>query len=270
MDTGSERGANSPEAGRHGRKWKTAERLLAALAALIAVIGGAVVVVKWITEDKPVERERKLVEQLRPGQTLERAIEIMGDKPHYSQGLASGNRLYQYNRKWERVQLLVDPDNISVLSVGIFADSTDFRPSFQRGSAQLTINRTPYAEAPGELPAFVFGGCGAHSGDYFEGHPNLSNASGAGSIAVGIHDSHRGSVSMAPVCVALQAAPRGCVPGSFKDIDPSPGLHAECLTSVPAGDFRKTTAIAAAIITNESELTEDMFQSPYIAVSGNE
>jgi hypothetical protein len=59
-----------------------------------------------------------LVEQLRPGQTLDRAIEIMDDKPHYTQRLASGNRIYQYNRTWERIQLLVDSDNISVLSVG--------------------------------------------------------------------------------------------------------------------------------------------------------
>ncbi|AZP22824.1 hypothetical protein EJC51_46400 [Streptomyces aquilus] len=270
MDSGDERGVNPPEAGRQGRKWKTAERLLASLAALIAVIGGAVVAVKWVTQDKPVEKEQRLVEQLRPGQTLERAIEIIGDKPHYSEGLRSGNRLYQYNRKWERVQLLVDPDNISVLSVGIFADNTDFRPSFRLGGAHLTINRTPYAEAPGEPPAFVFGGCGAHSGDYFEGRPDLALAAGGGSIAVGIHDSHRGSVTMDPVCAALQAVPKGCVPGSFEEVDPSPGMGTECLTSAPAGAFRKATAVAAAIITKQVELTQDMFHSPYVLAGGND
>lgn len=263
MDRGSELGPNQSDTGRHGRKWKTAERLLAALAALIAVIGGVLWVTQRITRESPVEKERKQVEQLRPGQTFARAIEIMDDEPHYTEKLASGNRIYQYIRKWERIQLLVDPDDISVLSVGIFADSTDFRPSFRLGNTRLTINRTPYTEAPGEPPYFVFGSCGAHSGSYFEGHPSLSFASGGGSVAVGIHDAHLGSVSMDPVCAALQRAPEDCVPSDFKDVDPSPGLHAECLTSAPAGDFRKSTAIAAVIMTNEGELTQDMFQPPY-------
>ncbi|QEV21876.1 hypothetical protein [Streptomyces alboniger] len=43
-------GTNAPETGQRGRKWKTAERLLAALAALIAVVGGAVWVVQRANE----------------------------------------------------------------------------------------------------------------------------------------------------------------------------------------------------------------------------
>ena len=50
----------------------------------------------------------------------------------------------------------------------------------------------------------------------------------------------------------------------------SPGLHAECLTSASVGGFRKAIAIAAAIITKQSELTEDMFQSPYVVAGGND
>ncbi|WP_406498723.1 hypothetical protein OHB06_51540 [Streptomyces sp. NBC_01604] len=206
MDTSDDVGANPPETGRHGRKWKTVARLLEALAALIAVIGGAVWVAHELTRDSPVEKEQKLVEQLRPGQTLDRAIEIMDDKPHYTQRLASGNRVYQYNRKWERIQLLVDPDNISVLSVGIFADRTDFRPSFPLGTdTQLTINRTPYGEVLGD-PSRVFGGCGVHSGSYFEAH-SLGETGVGRIIAVGIHDSFRGDTSMASPCGGLQKAP---------------------------------------------------------------
>ncbi|WP_406003370.1 hypothetical protein [Streptomyces sp. NBC_00829] len=270
MDTGDDVGANPPDTARHRRKWKTAERLLAALAALIAVIGGAVWVVHGVTRDSPVEKEQKLVEQLRPGQTLDRATEIMDNKPHYTQRLASGNRLYQYNRKWERIQLLVDPDNISVLSVGIFADRTDFRPSFPLGTeSKLTINRTPYGEVLGE-PSRVFGGCGVHSGSYFETH-SLGETGVGAIIAVGIHDSFRGNTSMGPSCGGLQKAPEDCVPSEIEDTGAwRPRNNPQCLTSTPAGDFRKNTAIAALVVTKQLGLTEDMFQSPYVLAGGND
>ncbi|MFJ8637195.1 hypothetical protein [Streptomyces sp. NPDC093568] len=145
--------------------------------------------------------------------------------------------------------------------MGIFVDSTDFRPSFRLGNYRLTINGMPYATAVGEAPYFVFGNCGAHSGSYFEGHLSLSFVAGGGSVAVGIHDAHLGSVSMDPVCAALQKAPEDCVPFDFKDVDPTSGLHTECLTSAPAGGFRRTTPVAAVIMTRE--LTQDMFQPPY-------
>src|SRR4051812_17572991 len=124
----------------------------------------------------------------------------MGDKPDYTQRLTSGNRIYQYNRKWERIRLLVDPDNISVLSIGIFADRTDFRPSFPLG----------------------------------------------------------------------QKAPDGCVPGEFTQADAAPPNNPECLTTRPAGRFRKSTAIAAYVATQHGGLTEDMFQSPYVVAGGND
>ncbi|MFD9863419.1 hypothetical protein [Streptomyces alboflavus] len=268
METGDEARANSPESERHGRKWKTAERLLGALAALIAVIGGVVWVVHRVTMDSPVEKEEELVEQLRPGQTLDRATEIMDDKPHYTQRLASGNRIYQYNRKWERIQLLVDPDNISVLSVGIYADRKEFRPSFPLGPTRLTLNRTPYANV-GE-PSQLFGYCGVHSRNYIEVHSSLPEMAGVTSIAVGIHDSFRGNTSMNPVCGGLRDAPDGCIPDEFQQADASTPINTECLTSAPAGDFRKSTAITAFVVTKQLDLTGDMFQSPYVVAGGND
>ncbi|MFG2525691.1 hypothetical protein [Streptomyces sp. NPDC048527] len=266
METGDEAGANPRETGRHGRKWKTAERLVGALAALFAVAGGVAWGVQWISRDSPVEKEEKLVEQLRPGQTLERTTEIMDDKPHYSQRLESKNRIYQYNRKWERIQLLVDPDNITVLSVGIYADKKDFRPSFLHGYAHLTINRTTYEQALGDTePSFVFANCGVHSGSYFEGYLGLGETAGASDIAVGVHDSFRGNVSMEPPCGSIQAAPEGCVPVALEV-----KKHPECLTSAPAGNFRKSTPIAALVLTKQLKLTDDMFQSPYVVAGGND
>ncbi|MCL7430359.1 hypothetical protein [Streptomyces sp. YS415] len=271
MDTGDQaesNSSNSPGTGRHGRKWKTIERLLGALAALIAVIGGGVWAVKTITKDSAVEEEQKLVQQLRPGHTLDRAIEIMDDKPHFTKRLASGNRVYQYNRTWERIQLLVDPENITVLSVGIYADKTEFRPSFSFGPLRLTINRTPYQEAFGDP---MFGYCGAHSGSYFEYRESLPDFAGGGSVAVGIHDSRRGNTSMRPVCAGLGKAPDDCVlPSEFQEADASTPDHTACLTSPPAGDFRKSTPIAALVITKQLGMTEDMFQSPYEVSFGND
>ncbi|MFF8387863.1 hypothetical protein ACF053_30060 [Streptomyces kanasensis] len=272
MDTGDDVGAtHPPETRRHGRKWKVVVQSLEALAALIAVIGGAVWVAHELTQDSPVEKEQKLVEQLRPGQTLDRAIEIMDDKPHYTQRLASGNRIYQYNRKWERIQLLVDPDRISVLAVGIFADRTDFRPAFPLGeSKQLTINRTPYSEV-WEKPFRVFGYCGAHSGSYFETH-SLGQRGVGTAIAVGIHYSSRGDTSMTSPCLGMNKAPDDCVPNDVKDhaSGSRPHNNPQCLTSAPAGDFRKSTPIAALVVTKQGSLTEDMFQSPYVVAGGND
>ncbi|WP_406387296.1 hypothetical protein [Streptomyces sp. NBC_00887] len=265
MDTGDDVEANPSESGRHGRKWKTVERLLGALAALIAVIGGALWVFQWAAEDSPVEKEQNLVEQLMPGLTLDRAAEIMDDKPHYTQRLASGNRVYQYNRKWERIQLLVDPDNISVLSVGVFADSTDFRPSFPLGRKhQLTLNRTLYDEI-GE-PSVLFGDCGVHSGSYFEAHSLLEGAPAA-IVAVGIHQSFRGDSETNPAC-GFKNLP-GCVPHDFKAAEALTGDHTTCLTSAPEGAFRRSTPIAAFVATKQVELSDDMFQSPYVVGGGN-
>ncbi|MER7576645.1 hypothetical protein [Streptomyces sp. NPDC126514] len=269
MDTGDQAESNSPAAGRHGRKWKTVERLLGALAALIAVIGGGVWAVQTIAKDTAVEKEQKLVQQLRPGHTLDRAIEIMNDKPHFTKRLASGNRLYQYNRKWERIQLLVDPDNITVLSVGVYADRTEFLPSFSFGPLRLTINRTPYAKA--FVGDRMFGYCGVHSSSYFEYQERLPDAAEAGSLAVGIHESGRGNTSMRPVCAGLGKAPDDCVlPSEFKEADASTSDRTACLTSPPAGAFRKSVPIAALVVTKQPEMTEDMFQPPYEVSLGND
>ncbi|MEU3740014.1 hypothetical protein AB0E78_23455 [Streptomyces sp. NPDC032198] len=269
MDASDEAAGNVTETGRRGRKWNTVERLLGALAALIAVIGGGVWAVRRITQDSPVEEEQQLVEQLRPGQTFDRTTEIMDDKPHYTQRLPSGNRVYQYNRKWERIQLLVDPDNISVLSVGIFADRKDFRPSFPLGRAgELTLNRTPYEQVYGGRPSQVFGSCGVHSGDYFEAYSDQNELTAGRRLAVGVHESARGNTDILAVCKGLGKAPEDCVPSDLQPADASPGT--QCLTSAPAGNFRKTTAITAYVVSKQSEWTDDMFQSPYVVAGGND
>lgn len=164
-----------------------------------------------------MEKEQRLVEQLRPRQTLDRATEILDDKPHYTQRLKSANRIYQYNRKWERIQLLVDRDNFSVLSVGVFADRVDFRPSFRLSSrSQLTLNRTTCGDEVLGEPFRVFGSCGVYSGSYFEVLGYLAESASGRVIAVGMHNSFRGNINMGSQCVALNEVPEDCVPPRYQ------------------------------------------------------
>jgi len=116
----------------------------------------------------------------------------------------------------------------------------------------------------------MFGYCGVHSSSYFEYHESLPEFAEAGSAAVGIHDSYRGNTSVNPVCAGLRKAPDDCVPSEFKEADASTPDHTACLTSAPAGDFRKSAPIAALVVTKQLEMTEDMFQSPYEVTLGND
>lgn len=270
MERGSNRGSDtSPDAhagGLHGHRWKIIERLLAALAALIAVAGGVVWLATKIREDSPVEKEQKLVQRLVAGQSFNRAVQIMDEQPHYTVRLASGNTMHQYDREWERIQLLVDPAN-RVLSVGIFAEEPEFRPSFQLGAIKPVLNRDPYSMLSSD-PVYAFGGCAGTSSEYFEWQ-TLPNAAGGGSVAVGAHDSGRGSLRMTEVCNGLRAVPRSCIADSFEEARARSAADHSCLTSSHAGDFRHTTAFSAVILSRES-MTSDMFQPPHIVAQGNQ
>lgn len=84
---------------------------------------------------------------------------------------------------------------------------------------------------------------------------------------MGIHQSFRGDSDTNPAC-GFQNVPDDCVPHDFKEAEASTGDHTTCLTSAPEGAFRRTTPIASFVATKQVELSDDMFQSPYI-VGGN-
>ncbi|MEU4727129.1 hypothetical protein [Streptomyces sp. NPDC023588] len=269
-DSSSE-GERASWARRHSwRNWNTVERVLAALAALIAVITGVVVAAKFFTKETPMEKEQALVQTLRPGQAFTRATQIMKESPHYSRNLPSGNTLYQYDREWERIQLLVNPSSGEVLSVGIYADNLEFQPKIKSAVGEVTLNRDPLFEFGN--PTFAFGSCGAHTSSYYEAHPNMAGAGGGGSAALGVTDSKRGSVEiMQGVCGVLWPGRElECIPNSFEAANSGPVRQIECLSSPQVVDLRKKVKVTSVILSRESQLTADMFNNPYEVARGNQ
>ncbi|MCX4720002.1 hypothetical protein OG818_30225 [Streptomyces virginiae] len=262
---GSERDRSSWARRHSWRNWNTLERVLAGLAALIAVITGAVVTVKHFTKETPLETEQALLQELRPGETFTRATEIMKEKPHYRMPLLSGNVIYQYDRDWERVQLLVNPTG-EVLSVGVFVHDVKFQPKIRIGARDAVLNRDTFAELG--LPGFAFGSCGAHSSSYHEAYPNVANAGGGGSFAVGVTDSHRGELTTPGGC-AVPLDRLECVQSSFEEVPATTEGNAECLDASRAADFRKSLKVNSVIVSRESNLSSDMFQNPYVVSRGN-
>jgi hypothetical protein len=179
-----------------GTTWQTLQRAFAVLGALstlaplIAVGIGLVNHFVTSTETYKREQEERLVSRLVPGQDSLRIVQIIGGTPDYGRKLPSGNTLYQYRRQWEDLQLLVDPDG-RVLSVGVYAISTDFHPALRLGGYPLTLNRSQVV-FPQERPAVANGYCGARPTTpcptRTRAQSLVSGVSDATSTAVDVHD----------------------------------------------------------------------------------
>ncbi|WP_369779883.1 hypothetical protein [Streptomyces sp. R33] len=264
-DQGGE-GQRSSWARRHSwRNWNTVERVLAGLAALIAVITGVAVTFKYITKETPLEKEKALIQKLRPGETFTRAIEIMKEKPHYKMPLPSGNTIHQYDREWERVQLLVSPTG-EVLSVGIFVHNRKFQPEIKIGTARAVLNRDTFDKFG--LPMFAFGSCAVHSSSYYEGYSGVANAGGGGSHAVGVTDSHRGELNTAGGC-SVPLDQLECVQSEYEQVATLKEWDVKCLDSNQGAHFRNSLKINSVVVSRELSLSSDMFQNPYIVSKGN-
>ena len=104
--------------------------ILGGLAALVALIAVVTNIINHLQASRPPSKlhaEEKMVGQLVAGQDYARLSQIIRVPADYKVKLASGNNLYQYERNWETLQLLVGPSG-KVLSVGVYAKTTLFRP----------------------------------------------------------------------------------------------------------------------------------------------
>lgn len=93
------------------------------------------------SEFSPMLAEQHLVSQLIPGYEYDRLQQIIGSYPDEKIPLPSGNTVYQFNRTWEYLDLLVN--NGRVLSVGVAAKTRDFRPTLYDDGTPLTVNGPP-------------------------------------------------------------------------------------------------------------------------------
>jgi hypothetical protein len=158
---------------------------LGAGAALIAIIG----YVTGLFSAKPlskVQLEEKMVRDLIPGESYSRLSEVIKSSPNYEKKLPSGNRLYQYERPWETLQLVVSPVG-KVLSVGMYAKSDKFRASIGIQLPKIVLNKTLISRAVAPFaPDRINLYCGARREGYIEAYDGLSNALEARALVVGV------------------------------------------------------------------------------------
>lgn len=218
--------------------------ILGGLAALVALIAAATNFINHLQAPRPPSKlqvEEKMVGQLVAGENYTRLSQIIRVPADYEVKLASGNRLYQYERNWETLQLLVSPSG-KVLSVGVYAKTPVFRPRISLGATsekialdeRLSSQHLPVL--PSLLPDRMNAYCGAHKAGYFEAYDNLPNALDARSLAFGISDAETNLINVSAVCSAGTLLSR-C--GSL--VPPSPydnqvySTYARCLLSSSIG-----------------------------------
>lgn len=143
----------------------------------VIAIGGAVAAVIAIlpsgqhttqsTSYSSMLDEQNMVSSLIAGDTYAKLQYIIGAIPDKQMTLKSGRTLYQFDRPWEYIDLLVENGN--VLSVGVYAKTTAFRATLDVGGYHVILNGPPIAQqatgASGTEGAV--GTCGGNIGAYF-------------------------------------------------------------------------------------------------------
>jgi hypothetical protein len=126
---------------------------IGAIAAVLALAGAVAAVLPLVSNDNhttqavplsPILSEEKMVNHLVPGDDYTKLKEIIGANPDNQQELESGSTLYQFDRPWEYIDLLVKKSQ--VISIGIFARSTKFRASIDASGDPITVNGPSIAQ----------------------------------------------------------------------------------------------------------------------------
>jgi hypothetical protein len=117
----------------------------------------------------PMLSEQHMVGLLIAGDTYARLQQIIGPEPDLQQTFKSGDTLYQFNRPWEFIDLLVRDG--SVLSVGVYAKTTAFKATLDADGFSVTINGPTVAHEENYAGALgAVGNCGGNIGaSFFEG-----------------------------------------------------------------------------------------------------
>ncbi|MFF3592143.1 hypothetical protein ACFYYI_34120 [Streptomyces sp. NPDC002387] len=205
--------------------------------------------------------EEVLLGDLKPGQGYYKINQMLGSEPDYSIRLNSGNKLHQYEREWETLQVLEDKAG-ATLSIGIYAKIPTFRPSTAIGGLNIQINATTIGHVGAPLPpAAANAYCGAHKGGYFEAYYPMPNALGARNLVVGISNANSNinvsqacGIEKASKCEAPDTAPDNRLFESF----------ARCiLRSRNAQIIRNELKISALIVTSPGQgVIPDMLYPP--------
>ena len=236
---------------------------IGAIAAVIA-IGGAVAAVlailptdqhatqgvKHSSASSTMLSEQHMISLLIAGDNYARLQQIIGVEPDLQQAFKSGTTLYQFNRTWEYIDLLVKGGR--VLSVGVYARSPSFKPVLDADGFFVTVNgssivrQTRYSDAIGAV-----GNCGPSDigASFFEGF-SLPMANEQSSIILGWVD--LGSMPIPQSACAAVFFAQGLHPAKCDELDDFKQLSSEflgCLNNSKTGQAISGLGPAVAIVT---------------------
>lgn len=150
---------------------------VAAIAGVLAISGAVAAVLAILPSDQratqggprlsaasPILSEEHMVSLLIAGDDYEKMESLISAPPDFHERLPSGMGLYVFDRRWEYIQLLVN-DEDTVLSVGVYAKTSEFKTQVSMGSI---VNGPPVGQLPGSLGAY--GDCAASWYYYFQGY----------------------------------------------------------------------------------------------------
>jgi len=241
------------------------------IAALAAVVVPVAFLGHHLYVSSPAQRraeEQRRVERLVPGETYEHLRATFGASPDYSFKLPTGNVIHQFEREWETVQVLENPSGM-VLSVGLYAKDSRFRPVVALGGVRIELNSaTPANAVPGFPPVAAIGYCGAHKAGYLEAHYPLPNAMGARNVVVGAGNAETDRISVTALCGDLGAS--GCQSADFRDGSEISPDYAACLLGTESGRrLRDTQPISVIVHTAPGgAVIPDMLHPPDVVAAG--
>ncbi len=239
--------------------------VIASLISVIAAFIGVVIHVQNSGAAHQRHMEEKMVSQLTAGKEYERLAQIIGSAPDHKMNLASGRTLYQYERRWEVIQLLVDRSG-DVVSIGVYGKDKAFHANFRLGGVKIILGETFIGKAlpDDDIPSAANVYCGAHKAGYFEAYSELPLALGGDNIVLGISDIQTivetVGYDLKPVCT-LALLPQ-CTPPSGNNVV-SAGYARCLLRNSKARQFRRSLPLSVVIIAAPGqEITPDMLIPP--------
>jgi hypothetical protein len=241
----------SDDADKEEGKWRLYERVFAViglLASIVAIGAAAIAGVEHLPFYKEHQEERLVSELVTVG-TFARTVQLLGAEPDYESQPLPGETLYDFERPWEEIQILVSDPTDSVMSVGIYAKTTSFKTNLY---GDISLNGPLGNQGLSYLePVSAAGSCGASWSYYFQIYNDLPDVDANRSIALGIlADSDTNAVGLGDSALCHDiSSPRQCSrrAEASADTSDSVGLF-ECLESFSNWGHIQATLPAAVVI----------------------
>lgn len=234
---------------------------VAGIAGVIAIAGAVAAVIAIVpsgqhttqsTSHSSILDEQNMVSSLIAGDTYAKLQDIIAMPPDKQMTLKSGRTLYQFDRPWEYIDLLVENGN--VLSVGVYAKTATFRATLDAGGYHVILNGPPIARQALGMGGAV-GICGGNIGGYFFEGFSLPQVDQQASVALGWANSGQISVPL-PACEAVDDLSQSPLYRCFKlqNLNGYPSSRfLNCLNGSKVGQSINQLSPAAVVVTASAQ-----------------